>query len=476
VSKIQDPAIRSYFFGKGYADLRAVIADTWRRNLASARQELTAMRSLWPRSWTAKGVALVRGAAAVSVLIFGTAFFLIASVLHVAILMTFFLLVYLGFTLVYLTERAYLAWKGFFPVCPDCHSKNPLAEYFCPKCGAMHRRLIPSSYGILRRTCKCGEKLPATFFLQRGRLPAVCPDCKHNLAGIIEVRKIFVPVFGGPAVGKTAFLLAVLRELTDRWAPARGFTVTFPDNRVDAEARRAWQNLDQGLVPSKTAAHLPRALNVQVERPGQERRLLYLYDPAGETFQDTEGLQLHKYQDYLSGLVFLIDPFSIAEVRDIYGDRLPRVESALKPSELTTEDAFARILIGLEEHFGLEKGVRLKVPLAVVVSKIDAFGLEQRIGEPAVQARLRSLPAPADVEAARNQIVREQLVRWGLSGLVHQFETRCPHIGYFACTSLGRMPDATASPFEGRGVLEPFLWILGAADAVFAAERHRNAT
>ncbi len=170
MSRVQDPAIRSYFFGKGYTDLRAVIADTWRRNLASAKHELTAMRNLWPRSWARKGLALVRGAAAVSLLVFGTAFFLIASALHVAILMTFFLLVYLGFTLVYLTERAYLTWKGFFPVCPECHSKNPLAEYFCPnpKCGAVHRRLIPSSYGILYRICKCGQKLPATFFLQAG--------------------------------------------------------------------------------------------------------------------------------------------------------------------------------------------------------------------------------------------------------------------------------------------------------------------
>ena len=477
MSKIEDPAIRSYFFGKGYADLHAVIADTWRRNQASARHELLAMRSLWSRSWTAKGLAVVRGAAAASVLVFGTVFFLIASVLHVAILLTFFLLVYLGFTLVYLTERAYLAWKGFFPVCPECHSKNPLAEYFCPnpECGAVHRRLIPSSYGILFRTCKCGQKLPATFFLHRGRLPAACPDCKHNLAGLIEVRKIFIPVFGGPAVGKSAFLVAALRELAEHWAPARGLAVTFPESRLDADVRRAWQYLDQGLPPSKTATHLPRALNVQVARPGQEGRLLYLYDPAGETFKETEELQLHKYQQYLSGFVFLIDPFSIAEVREMYEDRLSRVESALKPSELPAEDAFARILIGLEEYFGLEKGARLKVPLAVVINKIDAFGLEQRIGEPAVQARLASSAGPADVEAIRNQIVREQLVRWGLGGLVHQLETRCPRVGYFACTALGRMPDAMAQPFEGRGVLEPLLWLLGSADSIFAADRRRQA-
>ncbi|HSK80662.1 MAG TPA: hypothetical protein VLQ45_29680 [Thermoanaerobaculia bacterium] len=475
MSKILDPAIRSYFFGKGYSDLRAVIVDTWSRNLASAQKELTAMRRLWPGSWAAKGMALVRGAAATSVLVFGTVFFLAASLVHVTLLLTFFLLVYLLFSLVYLTERAYLAWKGFFPVCPDCHSKNPLAEYFCPKCGSVHRRLIPSSYGIFYRTCKCSQKLPATFFLQRGQLPAACPDCKRMLGGLIEVRKVFVPVFGGPAVGKSSFLLSVLRDLTDLWAPPRGFAVTFPDSGVDSEIHRAWQNLAKGLPPAKTVTNLPRALNVQVDRSGQEGRLLYLYDPAGEAFGETEGLQLHKYQDYLSGLIFLIDPFSIQEVREIYADRLPRVESALKPSQLPAEDAFARILIGMEEHFGLEKGARIKKPVAVVVNKIDAFGLEQRLGEPAVQARLRSSPAPADLAAIRNQVVREQLLRWGLTDLVHQLETRCPQVGYFACTSLGRMPDGTAQPLEGRGVLEPLLWILETSDSMFKAERRKAA-
>jgi hypothetical protein len=295
------------------------------------------------------------------------------------------------------------------------------------------------------------------------------------LGDLIEVRKVFVPVFGGPAVGKSSFLLSVLRELTEHWAPPRNFTVTFPDSSMDREVHRAWQNLGRGLPPTKTLNSLPRAINAQVDRNGQDKRLLYLYDPAGEAFGETEGLQLHKYQDYLSGLVFLIDPFSIQEVRELYADRLPRVENALKPSQLPAEDAFDRILIGMEEHFGLEKGARIKKPVAVVINKIDAFGLEQRIGEPAVQARLRTSPVPADPAAVRNQVVREQLVRWGLTDLLHQLETRCIQVSYFACTSLGRMPDGAAQPLEGRGVLEPLLWILESSDSMFKAERRKQA-
>jgi hypothetical protein len=469
MNRIQDPAIRSYYFGKGYADLGAVIVDSWRRNLASARLELVAMRRLWVRSWAAKALALVRGAAAASLLTFGSIFFVAASVVHAALLLSLFLLVYLGFTLVYLAERAYLAVKGFSPVCPDCHSRNPLAEHLCPRCGAVHRRLIPSSYGILHRTCTCGERLPTTFFAHRGRLAAVCPDCGRSLAGLVEVRKLFVPVFGGPATGKSAFLLAVLRDLAEHWAPPNGLVASFPDSGIEADVRRAWQDLDRGCPPVKTATRLPRAVTLRIAPAQGPSRLLYLYDPAGEAFRSTAELALQKYQGYLSGLIFLIDPFSIEEVRNLYSDRLPRVQDALKPSVLPAEDVFARILIGLEEHWGLQKGARLKVPLAVVIDKIDAFGLEQRIGEPALQAQLAAAPAPVDAAEIRNRLVRNQLVRWGLAGLVHQIETRCPHVGYFACTALGRMPDATLRPYAARGVLPPLLWVLSATDAALAA-------
>ena len=60
-------------------------------------------------------------------------------------------------------------------------------------------------------------------------------------------------------------------------------------------------------------------------------------------------------------------------------------------------------------------------PVAVVINKIDTFGLEQRIGEPAVQARLCASPTPTDPAAIRNRVVRDQLMRWGLSDFVHQF-------------------------------------------------------
>lgn len=475
MSAVPEPAIKSYFFGKGYDDLRSTIVESWRRNLSSANDHFARAERLFPGEMGDKAMAVLWGAAGISVVVFGTAVFLAASLVHVTVLLTFFLLIYLGFTLVYLTERGYLAWQKFFTVCPDCHCKSLLPEYYCPKCGEIHRQLIPSSYGILHHTCNCGEKLPATFFLKRGELRSRCPACQNHLeAGHTESRKAFVPVFGGPSVGKSAFLFSSVHQLIDQ-SESLGFQPSFLESRTESEFNRVRDQLRQGRPPDKTHTALPRAFNVQLQRSGQSPWVLYLYDPAGETFNETEGMVLHRYQEYLSGLVFLIDPFTLPAVQEQYAERLPSVKSSLQPSSLPVEDALSRILISMEEHFGLEQTGRIKQPVAVVINKTDAFDLEQLIGEPAVQARLQASAEPMSLEAARDQVVREQLLRWDQAHLIQQLEARCTRVRYFTCSSLGRMPDGTPRPFEARGVLEPLLWILGLTDSAFAAQGKKAA-
>lgn len=474
MSSATEPAIKSYFFGKGYRDLGQTIANSWRRNLDSAKEHFD--RAGKHMATDEKHWAVVWGTAGISVVLFGSAIFLLASAVHIVVLVTFFLLIYLGFTLVYLTERGYLAGKRFFSVCPSCHSKSPLPEYFCPGCNAVHSRLIPSNYGILRHTCRCGHQLPATFFLKRGELTARCPDCQQLLNRLhVESRKAFVPIFGGPAVGKSAYLFSAVQEFLDEKVPELGLTASFLDAATEGDFNRIREGLARGRTPQKTAAKLPRAINLRLERPGASPWVLYLYDPAGEAFDGREDLVEHKYQGYLSGLIFLIDPFSIPAVAAEYRDRLPAVESQLKPSRLPVEDVLSRIVINLEEHFELDKKARVRVPVAVVINKVDAFDLERRIGETALAGRLKASPAGTDPVAARDQLIREQLVAWEMGDFVQQLENRFARVRYFTCSSLGRMPDETNRTFEPRQVLDPLMWILESTDRVFGAKTKRAA-
>lgn len=454
-----EPAIRSYFFGKGYRDLGETIKESWQRNLATARSHFEKGAAMADGEASQKIASVLFFTAGASVILFGTTFFLAVSAFHVTVLLGFFLMIYLAFSLVYLSEQGYLALRKYFTVCPECHTGH-LPEYFCPGCNVGHRKLVPSSYGVLYHTCTCGTKLPAAFFLGRSALTCRCQECGHLLERVhTESRKAFIPVFGGPSVGKTAFLYSGVIQYRHR-CTAEGLVPSFVDSTTEKEFERVTSQLARGQVPDKTLSTLPRAMNIQITDGRQAPRLFYLYDPAGEAFQQTDDLVLHKYQAYLSGLVFLIDPFAIAEVRQEYGASLPAVQNQVKPSSLEAEDSFSRILISMEEHFGLERGRKLSRPLAVVINKVDAFDLEEKIGETAVRKALGAAGKSPDVASVRNELIKRQLCAWKQSNFVQLLDTRCAKLRYFTCSSLGRMPDASSRPFVGTRVLEPILWIL----------------
>ena len=470
MSSIREPAIKSYFFDKGYRDLGRTITESWTRNLESSAENFgrASLHSLDNISDGAQRVFW--WAAGISVVVFGTVVFALTSLLHVVLLGTVFLLIYAAFTVLLLIEWCYMAARSFFTACPSCHEKFRLPEYLCPSCGAVHCRLTPSSYGILRRTCQCGESLPATFFLNRGRLTSRCPnpDCHEFLdRSHTESRKAFIPIVGGPAVGKSAYLFAAVRTILSSEAPARRLDCSFVEEATRDRFDRVTDQLDHGEPPSKTIETLPHAFNLELRNHrGAWARLLYLYDPAGEAYVDAEGLVLHKYHGYPSGLIFLIDPFSIPEVRRIYAHRLPAVEGKLKPSSLLVEDALARVLISLESHFGLGKTARVRAPAAVVVTKIDAFDLEDRVGERAVARELVAKPE-LDAGEAASGLVRRSLLSWDQADFVQQVEARFRTVRYFACSSLGRMPDDTDRSFQARGVIGPLVWLLDTAEPGF---------
>jgi len=440
--KSTEPAIKSYFFGKGYRDLKAIIIESWNRNLDSSKDFFTKGEST--------GEAIFWKGAGISVVVFGTIFFLIISLLHITLLGLVFLLIYIGFTIVWGIERIYLFIQGFFSACPHCHEKTLLPEYICNKCGEIHTKLMPNQYGIISHTCQCGQKLPATFFLDRGKLQARCQECHQLLhREHVESRRVFIPILGGPSAGKTVFMFAVVRKLIEEKAAKMGFKTAFVDSNTEKEYKRIIEQLNKGNVPTKTPVTIPKAFNLKLTKDGKTKLVLYIYDPAGEAFEKTQELSTHQYFGYLSGMVMLIDPFSIPAVRRDYENDLSRTWSNINPSQLNLEDALSGVLLTLEESFGLSKTGKIKKPLAVVISKVDAFGLEKLIGDTAVKSGVN-----------KSNTIRQQLIDWDEAALVQQIETRFSNVQYFSCSALGRIPDSTSNDFVSQYVFEPISWLL----------------
>lgn len=458
MSKQAEPAIKSYFFGKGYTDLRDVIQESWQRNMDSANEFFSKIQSggEW---WEVVFSSVFWGGAGISVILFGTIFFGAASLLHIVFLGAFFSLIYAGFTIVWAVERTFLFFRQFFVACPSCHEKSLIPEYLCDKCGNVHSHLMPNSYGILSHQCSCGQQLPATFFTNRGRLQARCPDCHQFLhREHVESRRIFIPVLGGPSSGKTAFLFAVVREMIEIEAPKLGFSTQFIDNNTEADYKRITEQLKRGKAPPKTLATIPKAFNLALKKDGKTQWLLYIYDPSGEAYQDTENLLAHRYHQYLSGMVLIVDPFSIPQVRREFEYELSKVWSGVSPSQLNVEHALARVILTMEEAFGLSKTAKIKQPLAVVISKVDTFGLEEMIGETAVDKAMSRKPG-ASRSDLRDQLIKKQLTHWSEDALLQQLNMRFKQVRFFSCSALGRIPDSSNAELKARQVFDPIYWI-----------------
>jgi len=68
------PAVKSYFFGKGYTDLWATIADAWQRNLETASDYRHKGNSWLEEEHLGKILAAFCYGAALSVVVFGSLF------------------------------------------------------------------------------------------------------------------------------------------------------------------------------------------------------------------------------------------------------------------------------------------------------------------------------------------------------------------------------------------------------------------
>jgi hypothetical protein len=454
-----DPAIESYWFGKAYLDLRNTIKECWRQNGEDAQHYFTlASRPQQPRVLKV-GFWLALVGAGVSVFLFGTALFLALSALHVVIVLVIAGCIMLGYLTVLGIEKVYILYKGWRSFCPACSHPIPLPEFLCPHCDAVHACLIPSRYGILYRRCsKCYKKIPATLLTGRNALPCRCPQCKHPLNSVVtRTRTRVVPLLGGTSAGKTAFLLAAVTQFL-QYCEHEELECVFADEQVKKDFGRTLRQLAKGIRHKTAIDKLPRAFDLLFEK---EERSLYLYDPAGEVFQSTESLAEHRFHGFPTGYIFVIDPFSIMEVSRESSVPRSSQEDTVRASSDDPQDVFSRFLIASQEHFDLAADSRIKTPLAVVLTKVDAGGLLASIKKKHKQMRSEMEPEDYNQPRGYDMAVRELLLEWNQAALVQQIETRFVCVRYFACSALNSGDDGQLQP---RFAVEPLVWVLRQAD------------
>lgn len=420
----KQPAKVSYFFRQGYIDLRNTIHDSWKANIKSAQNSFergSGVWWVWKLFWWASGIFVV---------IFGTVWFLLLSLLHILILFLFFLIVYFLFTFTWVLDYLFRLKEKVFAACPNpgCYGKSSLPVYHCT-CGAEHTQLWPSKYGIWKRTCECGNKIPCTFFNGREKLRATCPHCGGSM-NTEEATPLIIPVVGPPAAGKTTYLYALIRILLGEEFSKRGYKVHSNINRNLIQD--SVQKLTAGQALRKTTQEDKKAVDLIISK-GSMKYAIYFYDYAGEAFEASKNIEQHQFYSYFSAMLFLLDPFAIEQVRNEYYEQFKDFTKGLShdsyANALGLDEVIATLTRNLAEHFNVKDKDKVKQSLAVIIPKTDVFS----------NTLLRT-----DKEC------RHFLVKFGQTSFVEQITWKFKKVRFFNVISTGK----------DEGILQPFEWIL----------------
>ncbi|MFD0535886.1 hypothetical protein ACFQY7_21180 [Actinomadura luteofluorescens] len=199
--------------------------------------------------------------------------------------------------------------------------------------------------------------------------------------------------------------------------------LSFVEQRHAQAYAGAIREFQRGGRLAKTGPELPLATMVDVELPGRARRILYLFDPAGEHYTGATEVESLRYLEHSEALLFVVDPFALPQLRrSLTGDEREFVDEAAASSEEDPADTLQRVLNELRSR--PDQGRQKRV--AVVVTKTDLL-LRTEIG--------RGLDPGGDP--------RDWLDRVGLGNTVRTLDQVAAQVRYFA-SGLGTEPAAVA--------------------------------
>lgn len=315
-----------------------------------------------------------------------------------------------------------------------------------------------------KATCSCGTITTKT----------VCPECHNDLPSqYAETPSRTIALIGAKEAGKSHYIAVLIHELENRV----GLSFNASLSTADEQTRRRYTNdfrkhlyVDRVTIPPTASARalgsvrVPLVYRVSFAGGGPFGRgvrvtTLVFFDTAGEDLTDIDLMSTEtRYIANSDGLIFLLDPLQIPAVRQQVDPEVPLPAESTSP-----QDIIARVAQLVRESNGLRPTQKLRPPVALAFSKMDAVRPILDPGSPVHRASEHD--GRFDVSAAErtHESMRSYVHEWVGSGLdqfmLHNFES----YSYFGVSALGAPPGTRGelhlgvAPFR---VEDPLLWIL----------------
>ncbi len=317
----------------------------------------------------------------------------------------------------------------------------------------------------------------------------ICPNCHNELPeGLQDNEDMIIAIVGSRDTGKTHFISVLINELQKRICPTV-FNGTFnPMN--DAVYHHYRDNFYNKVYVDKELMDLTKTGNqrgesvvrkpliyemmIPLDEKGRRVRkfTFVFYDTAGEDLKNESVMKtVNRYICKASGIIFLLDPLQIMELRLNMDEDAIRSSSSIRADEIEPQEmVLQRIANMIREEKGMKKTQKINVPTAIAFSKFDVlktlFPKGSIVLEPSSYLREGELDKTEWFTV--NSEIEAMLKECGAAGFAKNVELMFKKFTYCTVSALGQQPVVAksggpkklASIPRPHRVEDPFLWLL----------------
>lgn len=318
-----------------------------------------------------------------------------------------------------------------------------------------------------------------------------CPQC-HTVLPIdfVGSRSPMIGLVGSKGSGKTVLMTVLVRQLREVVGQRFGADIRLATDNPDG-----MKGVSDYQASRETPLYTQRTLPVGTQQQGSAGRqrvtpvvlrwrqevarriggtalhstVLSFVDTAGEDLNDTDTAFTLEYISVCNALIIALDPFALPGARA----RLSLPKEATQVADDVPLDVVERITELLRTELGIKKNKRIRIPVAVVFTKIDAFYANLDRQNPIMAKPTADLA----YDEADGQSVHEHmlalLTSWNSSDIEHHLRLNYSDYRYFGVSALGAEPDYARGSVAPGGVQphrveDPVLWLMTKSGTVAA--------
>ncbi|MCL2072772.1 MAG: hypothetical protein FWH18_02530 [Marinilabiliaceae bacterium] len=306
----------------------------------------------------------------------------------------------------------------------------------------------------------------------------ICPECHNTLPfNIGKYPEVMFAFIGAKETGKSHYIAVLINTIETKIATTFNADLSPLDENTQKKYREEFYSplyqRKEVINITKSArtdynTRMPLIYTLKFSKKSNKKitnvSTLTFFDTAGEDLNDEETMRTeNKYIFNSQGIILLIDPLQIHEIREVLKSKNVNVNLPKENEE--TKDIINRVVRLIRKATGLtDEKRKIKTPIAIVFSKIDA--IKEILEDNTELFNSNEHNGYFDIKDANNigKIIETCINDWGGSGkaLINKVKVNFKSYAFFGISALGSNPHGTTINEQPQPIRveDPFLWLL----------------